>query len=388
LPPLSPRVRGLLLLNLLTLLFGRRVQTRAACLASPFPPHAVALGPSDAVPPYRLDSNVAVVKAAQAALDPWSFGAGRFALAALAFAPALPRALRSPRLRTASAELGLLAASGACALRRDGQLRVACSRSRARAIPMRAGYAAQGWGLTATSASHTAFLSAFTVILVPVIAASGVLGTRGEVPQRTWAAAAVAIAGMAVLELGAAAAGAGEGAATSLAGDAASLLAAALFAAQLVRTEHHAALLGTDEAEASLPGEASPAMALVAGQLATLAACFAAGAAVTAAWSPAPQALQLPSVEGLASLPWGAWLFTGLVSTAGTLWLELEALRDVSAPDAALVYATEPVWGAAVAAAVLGERWAGPTWLGAALIVGGSVYGQLPAAEGEAEPPR
>ena len=314
-----------------------------------------------------------MVKAAQAALDPWSFGAGRFALAALAFAPALPRALRSPRLRTASAELGLLAA---------------------------AGYAAQGWGLTATSASHTAFLSAFTVILVPVIAASGVLGARGEVPQRTWAAAAVAIAGMAVLELGAAAAGAGEasgGAATTLAGDAASLLAAALFAAQLVRTEHHAALLTADEAEACEPGEASPAMALVAGQLATLAACFAAGAAVTAACSPAPHALPAVSLDALAALPWGAWLFTGLVSTAGTLWLELEALRDVSAPDAALVYATEPVWGAAVAAAVLGERWAGPTWLGVALIVGGSVYGQLPgaeqkgqpAAEGEAEaPPR
>jgi len=312
-------------------------------------------------------SNVAVVKAAQAALDPWSFGCGRFALAALAFAPALPRAARSPHLRAASAELGLLAA---------------------------AGYAAQAWGLTATSASHCAFISAFTVILVPLFAASGLLGRPGAVPQRTWAAAAAAVAGVAVLELGAA--GSGEAAAaatTGLVGDAASLLAAALFAAQLVRTEHHAARLSAEEAD-SAPGEPSPAMALVAGQLATLAACFAAAAGVSAALaSPgdgdavaAAASSSASAFEAVQALPWAAWLFTGLVSTAGTLWLELEALRDVSAPDAALVYATEPVWGAAVAAAALGERWAGATWAGAALIVGGSLYGQLPAQEGPPPP--
>jgi drug/metabolite transporter (DMT)-like permease len=137
-------------------------------------------------------------------------------------------------------------------------------------------------------------------------------------------------------------------------------------------------------------------MALVAGQLATLAACFAAGAVASAALSPPDISAADWSVDGVLeaarALPWAAWLFTGLVSTAGTLWLEIEALRDVSAPDAALVYATEPVWGAAVAAVALGERWAGPTWAGAALIVAGSLYGQLPAAQQEAKgnqaPPR
>jgi drug/metabolite transporter (DMT)-like permease len=122
----------------------------------------------------------------------------------------------------------------------------------------------------------------------------------------------------------------------------------------------------------------------VAGQLATLAACFAAAAGVSAALNPADSAAAFASLD-IASLPWGAWLFTGLVSTAGTLWLEVEALRDVSAPDAALVYATEPVWGAAFAAAALGERWAGATWAGAALIVGGSLFGQLPFGKGGGE---
>jgi drug/metabolite transporter (DMT)-like permease len=357
---------------------------------------------------------VAVVKAAQSALDPWSFGCGRFALAALAFAPALPAAAARPALAAASVELGLLAA---------------------------AGYAAQAWGLTATTASHTAFISAFTVVLVPLLAASGRLGPAAALPRRTWTATAIAFAGIAVLEL---CGGGGEGAAgggvadvasvdaalslfggawvlpRAAAGDAASFVAAALFAAQLVRTEHHAAALGREDAAtaaaaaaaaaasaaaasaaASSDGHALPllppppppppsgpssATALVAGQLATLAAVFAAAAGASAALSPTTAASLTDALHStpaewgaaVASLPWGAWLFTGLISTAGTLWLEVEALRDVSAPDAALVYATEPVWGAAVAALALGERWEGPTWAGAALIVGGSLFGQLP----------
>lgn len=52
----------------------------------------------------------------------------------------------------------------------------------------------------------------------------------------------------------------------------------------------------------------------------------------------------------------------------------------MSSPDAALVYATEPVWGAAAAASLLGERWGGAAWAGAALILAGSVYGQREGA--------
>ena len=116
-------------------------------------------------------------------------------------------------------------------------------------------------------------------------------------------------------------------------------------------------------------------------QLATLALCFAAAAAYQLLTSPhAPGSPPSPPFE-FASLPWGAWLFTGLVSTAGSLWAELEALRDVSAPDAALVYSAEPLWGATAAATLLGERWSSATWVGAALILAASLYGQSGAAE-------
>ena len=309
---------------------------------------------------------MAVVKAAQASLaDPWLFGCGRFALAALAFSPALPALARRPALAAASAELGLLAA---------------------------AGYAAQAWGLVHTTASHTAFISAFTVVLVPLLAATGALGPAAPVSRKTWVAAAIAFAGIAVLEHGGVGSEAGAAADVAagallwgwapegLAGDAASLASAALFAAQLVRTERHAATLtptATSADATSAASGVSPGAALVAGQLATLAAVFAALAAASSATSSPATSAALD----VASLPWAAWLFTGLVSTAGTLWLEVEALRDVSAPDAALVYATEPVWGAAVAAALLGERWAGATWAGAAMIVGGALFGQLPGGE-------
>jgi len=301
---LSPRVRGLALLNLLTLLFG---------------------------------SNVAIIKAAQdsLAVDPLHFAAGRFFLAALAFSPFLPVALARPRLRAASLELGVLSALG---------------------------YGCQAYALTLTSAGHVAFLGAFTVLGVPLLTAWGGLSrTPRPVPPRTWGAIALALAGVAVLE---APSGGTIHLDAALLGDVFALVSAALFAAQLVRTERYAGARGFG------PTEAGP---LVAGQLATLALLF--GGATAARGG-----LHVPDGTELAALPWLPLVWTGLVSTAGSLWLEVTALRDVSAPDAALVYATEPVWGAAIATVLLGETWTAATVLGAALIVGGSLAGQLGAS--------
>lgn len=293
---LPPRVRGLLLLNVLTILFG---------------------------------SNIAIVKGAQESLGPLAFSAGRFTLAAAAFSPLLAR-VDAPT-RASGLELGILAA---------------------------AGYAAQAWALTATSASHTAFLSSATVLLVPLIA--GFMGR--PIPLRTWGATAVAMLGIAALELGSA--GASD---SAFVGDLAALASAALFAVQLIRTEYHVGRLGTNGAPT-----------LIAAQLATLAACF--GCAALLDWKVSGGVFQWDA-ESLKGLPYGEWVFTGLISTAGTLWLELEAFRDVSSTDAALVYASEPVWGALTAYLLLGERWEGSTWVGAALILAGSVYGQTPGEE-------
>ena len=49
---------------------------------------------------------------------------------------------------------------------------------------------------------------------------------------------------------------------------------------------------------------------------------------------------------------------------------QVVALRDVPATEAAMVYTVEPLWGAAFAWMLLGERWGPAGWMGAALILG------------------
>ena len=45
-------------------------------------------------------------------------------------------------------------------------------------------------------------------------------------------------------------------------------------------------------------------------------------------------------------------------------------MRDVSATETAIIYGLEPVWGAAFAWAMLGERWGMTGFVGAILIIG------------------
>jgi hypothetical protein len=52
-------------------------------------------------------------------------------------------------------------------------------------------------------------------------------------------------------------------------------------------------------------------------------------------------------------------------------------MRDVSATEAAVITTMEPLWGAAFAWCVLGERWGLRGWVGAAFILGGSLATQV-----------
>lgn len=45
-------------------------------------------------------------------------------------------------------------------------------------------------------------------------------------------------------------------------------------------------------------------------------------------------------------------------------------MRDVSATETAIIYGLEPLWGAAFAWAMLGERWGMAGFVGATLIIG------------------
>ena len=70
--------------------------------------------------------------------------------------------------------------------------------------------------------------------------------------------------------------------------------------------------------------------------------------------------------------------------TAWTIDAEAKALRHVSASTAALIYSSEPLWGAAFAAIFLGERFEGARgWFGAFLVIGSSLVAQVGGAAGK-----
>jgi hypothetical protein len=74
----------------------------------------------------------------------------------------------------------------------------------------------------------------------------------------------------------------------------------------------------------------------------------------------------------LASLFW-----TGVITTALTVYMETIALKTLSAAATTLIFSTEPLWGTAFAATVLGEQLGPAAAAGAFFILSGCVYSNL-----------
>ncbi|XP_052187672.1 uncharacterized protein LOC127798261 isoform X3 [Diospyros lotus] len=81
--------------------------------------------------------------------------------------------------------------------------------------------------------------------------------------------------------------------------------------------------------------------------------------------------------DWMTAFPWIPALYTGMFSTGLCLWVEMAAMRDVSATETAIIYGLEPVWGAGFAWVLLDERWGMTGWIGAALVLGGSLIVQI-----------
>ena len=135
---LSPRVQGLVLLNLMTVLMA---------------------------------TNWVVVKEAEETLDPFIFSALRFSVAAAAFFPFIEGAIKDRKVLGAGLEIGIWSSLG---------------------------YILQAVGLVTTDASRASFLSTFTVILVPILVGA----TGRGVSTTTWGAAGLALVGTGLLENG------------------------------------------------------------------------------------------------------------------------------------------------------------------------------------------
>lgn len=293
-------------------------------------------------------SNWVVVKQATDAAAPANFTALRFLVAALAFAPFLPRVNRETL--SSGIELGLWSA---------------------------AGYATQALGLMTTDASRASFLSAFTVVAVPLLSGTRVAGEPKAVEPITWLCAASAILGVFLLE---------DAAVDPGPGDAWALASALLFAVQIMRTEARSRETQEEQVLPLLAVTVATVAAISAAAAGLLACTWGEGSSVSSALDAARHWLSHPQESLTSLLPRAPeLLWTGLLSTDAVLLIELVALRDVTSIDAAIIYTLEPVLGAFLAWAFLGERFGPLGFVGAAIILSSALAAQLVGGGGDEE---
>lgn len=269
-----------------------------------------------------------MVKDALAFAGPFAFLTLRFWLATLLLAPLLAwparrAALSEPRLVRAGAVLGLL---------------------------LCAGYGFQTAGLQFTTPARAAFITGLSVVIVPLLTA-GVL--RKRIAAGVWLGVALATLGLALLSLGPEVlVGGALIQSSTLLGDLLVLGCAFVFGGHVF-----------------MAGEYAPRLDVLTltwvqlGVAALLATCFTLG-------------LEHPRLEQLGpALPAAA--FTGVFATVVAFTIQLRAQRFTPATHTALIFSTEPVFGALFAYLLAGEVLAPAAILGCGLILAGMLVAQL-----------
>lgn len=203
-----------------------------------------------------------------------------------------------------------------------------------------AGFAFQTWGLLYTTPSKSAFVTGFSVILVPVVSVlSGYRLSRGNT-----AAAALGLVGLYFLVLP-------SGIGVVNRGDLLTLFAAIAFA-------FHIVMLGTWSRRISFM-QLAPAQILVVGTIAIVAAPF---APVTALhWT------------GRLVL---AVVVTAIFATAFAFGAQVWAQQYTPPAHTALIFALEPVFALLTSIIVTGEHLGGKEILGFVLILAGMVVSE------------
>jgi drug/metabolite transporter (DMT)-like permease len=276
-------------------------------------------------------STFAVVKELGELLPPSVLIAWRFLIATLALLPALALARRMTA--------GTVPSGPPRPLWRDGLILGAW---------LIAGYGTQTIALQTTGANRAAFFTALSVVLVPLWLT---LAQRRPLPLALWLALPLAVGGLALLSW--------EGGALVV-GDAWALACAVTYAGFIVALERTA--------------RRHEALRFTLAQLltVTLLAWLWAGVADPAQlWPPAAA--------------WGPLLYLGVAATAVTTLLQTVGQRRVSAAEASLIYALEPVTAALFSFLLIGERIGLRGALGGLLVVGATVLGQR-TGEGSPHP--
>jgi drug/metabolite transporter (DMT)-like permease len=215
------------------------------------------------------------------------------------------------------------------------------------------GYVSQAVGLETTPACESAFICSLAVVTVPLL---DCLSGKKLFP-RQWIGAMLAVIGVAFLELGALST-------TSMTmSGLLSLMQPFSFGMGFWRME---------QAMQRFPNEA-PRMTA-----AQLLAVFAASLAY---------GLWAIDYSTLQSFPWSEWrsspgllfeiFWTGVITTALTIYMENLAMKTLSAAETTLIFSTEPLWGTAFAAAFMGEQIEVSEAIGAIFILTACIYSTL-----------
>ena len=208
------------------------------------------------------------------------------------------------------------------------------------------GYVSQSVGLQDVDASLSAFVCSLAVVVVPVLDA---VVDRKATAARTWQAAALAAAGVALLSVNSMGHSV-DGPHGAVHGLLFTLVQPLAFGYGFYRTE---------KALAAVPGDldlTKASLACGAMQLLTVKA-VADVWLLSDQWGAAADAF--PDALALLAEPpavFGAVVWTGLVTTFGTVLVETLALSEISAQESTVLFSTEPLWGAGFASLALGER--------------------------------
>lgn len=247
------------------------------------------------------------------------------------------------------------AAASMLLLRRSGGLIAALKVGIPIGAVLGAAYAAQTLGLVTTTPARSAFITGLSVPLVSLWA--WLLWRQRPTPLQLWALAVTLLGGW-LLTIGQSFDSTGLASfARFLAGwnqgDSWTLLCAALYGLHVPLITHFGARVD--------------AAGLLVFQLVTT-AVLALGASF------AVEEVHFRPSSGLIF----AIVFTGLLATTLTNWLQIRYQPRTSPTRAAFVFATEPLFAAAFSLWLYGERLPATSWFGGGLIVCGMVLAELP----------
>jgi drug/metabolite transporter (DMT)-like permease len=265
-------------------------------------------------------------------------------------APSLTNAVRF----FVAAAISLPLAPQLCRPAADGEARSVWRAGAELGLWMFLGFALQAVGLQYTTASRSAFLLYLNVKLVPVL---GFFCCGRHVPWKAWASAAIALAGTMLIAY--------DGSPPNV-GDAWSLAAAVASALFILRLEDAASTTMLGAAALNAATLATSALLCVAWALVEpLGSLVGAAPRARARWTyDVPEtALELLREQ------WAPLLYLALVPTVACNWLQTHGQRSVRAQDAAVIFALDPVYGAAFAWLLRGEELGTNGYGGIALVL-------------------